>query len=250
MSYAQEKVLELCNDEEYERAWLYWKLVGNSYSIFLGEVFSEDFIDGETLASQMTLTNGRPINSDTSWLKFFYLDEIIYIPKKPVRHNIQWSAIYMSGAVYGSGDCGGVNLKSKKIQDSRVYVNDNNYQVSLIQSSDSKSNVSPALVGHGLSCTKSSEWNNLLFPIHEGCNDFIHTVDDVPFNVWESYTDEDLGIGTRQKGGASWTQEVSNDGYGSPTYRGRRGISHYATHILPTSVEYFGWRPALRRKVF
>src|SRR5690606_22988294 len=78
-------------------------LVGHNDSAgFFGEVPVEDLVSGDALASELGLTAGTSINSNSPWLKFFLDDKIYFVAKQPYRHSISWDNINAVGAVDGS----------------------------------------------------------------------------------------------------------------------------------------------------
>jgi len=81
----QQKVLDIYHNEGHVKAWNYWKLMGNTSSIFLGEVSGHEIIDGKLLSNHIGLTEGVLCNVDTPWLKFILDGNIVYVAKKPYR---------------------------------------------------------------------------------------------------------------------------------------------------------------------
>lgn len=56
---------------------------------------------GTGLATLWGLTEGNVINDTVDWLKFSFNGKLCYIPKKPIRSNVSWGAIYAAGLAYG-----------------------------------------------------------------------------------------------------------------------------------------------------
>jgi hypothetical protein len=79
---------------------------GDKQAGFFGIVPSGDFIDGLTLATELGITSGTAMESDSAWIKYIYKGRIRFTPLRPFRHSITWDAIYNAGAVYGDGTIG------------------------------------------------------------------------------------------------------------------------------------------------
>jgi hypothetical protein len=92
---------------------------GDKQAGFFGIVPASDFITGTDLATQIGLTAGTAMESNTSWIKYIIDGKIRYVPLRPIKHSVTWDAIYNAGAVYGDGTIGtlppagrmGVNLE-------------------------------------------------------------------------------------------------------------------------------------------
>lgn len=89
---------------------------------FLGEVEANNFITGNKLASDIGLTKGTAINSNTQWFKYQMGNEIIYIPKKPFRYGISWDQINDANAVFGDKTVT-INGKTYKVRLLRAFNN-------------------------------------------------------------------------------------------------------------------------------
>ena len=79
---------------------------GTKRAGFLGFVSASEFITGANLCTEIGLSAGTLINSDTPWIKYIWKGTIGFIPLKPIRHSVTWNAIYNTGSVYGTGDEG------------------------------------------------------------------------------------------------------------------------------------------------
>lgn len=246
MTKYQKRTLELYHTKGIKAAWKYWTLTGHQYCVFLGEVSSNDFITGENLAISVGITQGNLQHNDTPWLKFILDNEIIYIPKKPIRNTISWEHIYQAGAVYGTGDNGLAPSGGNRIQDASVMINGNEYKVTLLKGSNI--DMPPDEFVFDPEWTHGSEWNKLIYPIHCGQHTDSRNPrsSNEPYNQWGNYTDEDLLLdGNSNEGSFSWSQErtqkenmrVIRSYYGVTT--GSRGD---ANSIYPSRA----WRPALR----
>lgn len=240
MNNVQTKVLELCHNGEYGKAWAYWKLMGCDYGIFLGEVPATEFITGDVLADKINLTAGLSQNCNIPWLKFLLNHEIIYVPKKSIRNSLSWNDINRVSAVYGRSPL-----------DASVTIGGYDYVVSLLNGGNT--DYVPMLTGWDDVNTHHSEWNKLFYPIHsdvytKGSNSRYVSV---PFNQWASYSDiellMDVGFG---RGAHSWTQGThTKRGVEYKIVRGVYGISSATMCTSTSSTENSGWRPALRFKI-
>ena len=234
LSSTQKKVLDLYHNEGTEKAWNYWKLMGNTYGIFLGVVPSNDFINGGALAKHIGLSEGVLCNIDTPWLKFLLDGNIIYVPMKPLMHTASWNAINGCGAVYEN-------------EGASIIIGNNEYDITLLRGA----NIDMGLHynGYDVAFTHNSEWNRLMYPIHSG----IHTDSSnpsnpsVPFNEWASYSDVDLIV--RYHGGSgsySWTQETPDNDTSERNVRGGSGVTYVLSLAATDAFSSIGWRPALR----
>ncbi len=214
---------------------------------FYGEVPSSEFITGDALASAIGLTAGVSQFSDTPWLKYSLNDEIIFIPKKPIRHSVSWENIYQAGAVYGTNDFGLNPYGGNRTQDAMVTIDGFDFKVTLLKGA----NVDPApnTTGFDVAWTHDSEWNKLLYPVHSG----VHTESSnpsnpsEPYNQWASYSDDDLLVhrdfGT---GSYCWTQERHSGDATFRVFRGTYGVSYANRSNVSSANSYVGFRPALR----
>ena len=92
---------------------------GDKQAGFFGIIPASDFITGTDLVTQIGLTAGTAMESNTSWIKYIIDGKIRYVPLRPIKHSVTWDAIYNAGAVYGDGTIGtlppagrmGVNLE-------------------------------------------------------------------------------------------------------------------------------------------
>jgi len=234
LSSAQKKVLDIYHNEGYEKAWNFWKLIGNTYGIFLGEVPSNDFIDGEQLANHIGLTDGVLCNIDTPWLKFILDGNIIYVPMKPLMYSVSWDAINECGAVFEN-------------KGATINVGGKNYDITLLRGLNKNNNLSGKFYGFDVDFTHSSEWNRLMYPIHSGIHSGINnpTVGSVPFAQWSTYFDVDLMV-DYHVGSATWIQEIPY--HDIRLIRGDLGITYLDWANAKRDGNSRGWRPALRSR--
>lgn len=182
-----------------------------------------------------------------NWLKFDLDGEIIFIPKKPLRHTVSWEVIYQVGAVYGTDNNGSNPSGGNRKQDATVIINGNTYRVTLLRGA----NNDPTAKGHGYDkpWTDASEWNRLMYSVHSGVhtNSSNPSYASVPYNVWDSYSDDDLLVHCDFGNGIySWTQETSGDDSASRIFRGDYGVTSVGRYKSTNSTISYGWRPALR----
>lgn len=247
LSSVQQKVLDVYHNDGHIKAWNYWKLTGNTYGIFLGEVSSSEFINGEVLANHIGLTEGVLYNVDTPWLKFLLDYEIIYVPMKPLMHSVSWEAIYQCGAVYESNDNGYNSCGEQRIQDANITIDGNVFDITLLHGA----NVNPTAdnTGHDIHATHSSEWNRLIYPIHSGMHNSsgIPSIPSVPYAQWATYSDEELLVHRKFSDGfASWTQETTENNSTTCLIRGLLGVAFVNRAATTATISVLGWRPALR----
>lgn len=230
---------------------------------FLGEVEAGKFITGNKLASDIGLTRGTSINSNTQWFKYQMDNEIVYIPKKPFRYNLSWNDINAANAVFGN---------------KTVTINGKTYRVRLLKAYNEKATtktenditfVSPSYGENN----KGSEWNKLILPLvvnQEGERYGSSTANYLGTNIpqlakynWftndESKADttselNNLGASNRSKrkgiynGQWRWTQELAKRSYFC-SGRGYSDSSGAAVNSYSANPRYAnsddGWLPVL-----
>jgi len=235
LSTTQQKVLAIYHNEGHVKAWNYWKLMGNTYGIFLGEVPSNDFIDGKSLANHIGLTEGVLCNNDTPWLKFLLDGNFIYVPVKPLMHSVSHEAINVCGAVFEN-------------EGATINIGGNVYDITLLRGLNENYNPNKDYYGFDDVNTHSSEWNRLMYPIHSG----VHTDSDnpiigsVPYGLWASYSDLLVHYKCGD-GSGTWSQEVIDDEF--RPVRGYVGVTHVDNVSATSTTSHLGWRPALRFSV-
>ena len=236
LTSTQKKVLDLYHNDGPQKAWNYWKLMGNTYGIFLGEVPSDEFIDGKSLANHIGLTEGRLCNVVAPWLKFILDGNIVYVPMKPLMHSVTWNAINECGAVFEN-------------EGATINVGGENYDITLLRGVNRNCIISGRYYGWDMDFTHTSEWNRLMYPIHSG----IHTDNDnpsnpsVPYAQWATYSDVDLTVyhGTGN-GTVTWVQEAQNTDTTFRFIRGGNGVTYVRSSTTTLANSNIGWRPALR----
>lgn len=194
---------------------------------FLGEVSASGFITGDALASAIGLTAGTAQHTDEPWLKFELDGKTLYVAKKPYRYNLSWNSIHARGAVFGTRT---------------VVINGLTYKVRLLRGADV--DPTPAPSGYNPVGTSASEWDRLIYNVHNG----VHTRanNTTPPGHWPLYSDVDLVVhNTGGKGSRSWCQETRVTATGQRVRRGGLGVSYVDFVSASTAVSDHGWRPVL-----
>lgn len=194
---------------------------------FYGEVPASQFITGDVLAAQIGLTAGTAQHSEEPWLKFASEGRTLFVAKKPLRYNISWDQIHARGAVFGERE---------------IELLGDAYKVRLLTGADT--NPTPVASGYNPIGTSKSEWNRLLYAVHNGVHTRVENT--TPPGDWPLYSDTDLVVHSAGGNGSySWCQETPTASTGSRVRRGNIGVSYLnwstASNVSSTS----GWRPVL-----
>lgn len=201
---------------------------------FMGEVPSEEFINGNALAVALGISSGVAQNSTAGWLKFF--DEtdgkIKYIAKRPFRHSINRNQLLAADAITGNR---------------QVVVGGKSYRVRLMKGAFSDPSQNNA--GIDAPASHGSEWNRLMYHVCNG------TVADVFASEggnrnWAEYTDIDLGLGaTPGPGSFTLCQEIHGANPSFAVCRGYGGVpgtvSYFGYTTFTDNASRMGWRPVL-----
>ncbi len=202
-------------------------IAGDTNYGFFGEVFPDDLINGEYLATKLGLTSGIIQNTGENWLKFALDGKTLFVAKKTLRYSISWDQINAVNAIFG---------------DRTIEIKGHTYKIRLLKTGlvDPMSSSSGAVL-HG------SEWNKLMLPIHIKAKDkswaYANNVEtDLPY--WGiDYTDEDLIThNSFGNGSYSWCQETYSS---SRLTRGGDGVSGSGGSNSSYSGSNGGWRPVL-----
>ena len=223
-------------------------IAGNMTNGFFGEVQSSEFITGDQLATSIGLTAGTSQYSGTAWLKFALDNEILYIPKKPIRHSVSWEHIYQAGAVYGTNDNGLYPSGGDRVQDAMVSIGSDSFKVILLKGANTDP-VASDTTGYDIDWTHQSEWNRLMYPIHSGIHTSSSNPSDpsVPYAQWASYSDEDLLVhNSFGNGSYNWCQEQHPSASTNRVVRGYVGVTFATRTLAPSGPTNYGFRPALR----
>ena len=237
LSSTQKKVLDIYHNEGHVKAWNYWKLVGNTYCIFLGEVPSHEFIDGKSLANHIGLTEGVLCNVDTSWLKFILDGNIIYVPMKPLMHSVSWDKINECGAVFENVGA-------------TIDIDSNTYDITLLRGLNVNHNSDKKIAGYDNPETHKSEWNRLMYPLHKGVrvHTYIRNPSQIPYALWRAYSNIDMVMDYQQcnNGSITLVQESLMIDKRLCYCRGGDGVCSIDLGSSSIDDSNFGWRPALR----
>ena len=79
---------------------------GDETDGLFGFVPASEFIDGDTLASDLAFTAGTSYKPNSPWAKVMIGGELGFFPILPLRYSVAWDSIYYVGAVYGDGTIG------------------------------------------------------------------------------------------------------------------------------------------------
>lgn len=222
-------------------------VAGDEQAGFYGEVSASELVDGLTLANMVGISEGVAFNNDSPWLKFSWQGRVQYTPLRPIRNSISWDTLYAAGAAYGTGDFGAFPSTNvpNTLQDARVDINGYQYKVRLMGGTATGAAGSS---GYNLERTFGSEWNQLLYPVHNGVhtdarNPSVHTDPTAaPFGAWAQYNDEELGL--IGDGRIAWIFDRGGDSSRRAT-RGSVGITHKGNDHGSNAATSRGWRPVL-----
>lgn len=195
---------------------------------FWGEVPTSEFITGDVLATEIGLTAGTAQFTNEPWLHFELDGKTLYVAKKPLRHSISWNNINAQGVVFGTRT---------------IELNGETFKVRLLTGADTDP-TSATSGSYDPAGTSDSEWNRLLYAVHNG----VHTnsQNTTPPGYWPLYSDIDLVVhSTGGNGSRSWCQETNASSTGSRVYRGQRGVSYFAFNSTSRVAPDLGWRPVL-----
>lgn len=202
---------------------------------FLGEVNGIDFITSSDLITKIGLTAGTAINQDSPWLKFILDGKILYVAKKPLKHNISWNQINATGCVTGT---------------SPILIEGVAYKVRLLKTSLRDPTFNG---GHGADYvdTHGSEWNRLMYRVCLGLQDDVFSsVVGAPGN-WAQYTASQLGVSSDESGCFNLMQETHGLSQTYCTVRGFGGqpeiqsVSYFGYTTKTEASSRLGWRPVL-----
>ena len=145
-------------------------------------------------------------------------------------------------SIYKKGD--------EVVQNRKVTIGGNQYQVKLLKGGASDPLDSYADADRGLAGGDNNEWENLIMPLHEKA-----TTKDWAYKAYVSDTVEDWGVGltdrdlvthhTHGNGSYSWMQDTVDTIAWTRLVRGDGGVS-YGNHGRSWNVHTsYGWRPCL-----
>lgn len=227
-------------------------VAGNERGGFFGEVTVEDFIAGDVLAAEIGLSAGTDHNLTEPWFKVILDGQVMFFPKKTLKHSLNWNHIYEAGAMFGSGDFGPfvstANSGTPVKQDATVVINNRRYLVRGFKGAKSNPTPTDNFSYDGVD-THGSEWNRLMYRLHDGNHENSSNTmvsEGIVTGDWAQYSDEELGIGGDRLGRGTLCQETTMLDY--PTrrvHRGRAGVSYLGRPHATYTYSGHGWRPIL-----
>lgn len=203
---------------------------------YIGEILASNFITGQELASQVGMTNGVLINSDTPWIHMTMDGKDLFFPIKPIRHTVTYNTLSAANVISGSRS---------------ITINGELYKVRLFKTlKDDTKNTTP-INGFDVTTTHGSEWNRLMYhisgkPFKSPSNTFgsegITEGDLARYTETALVTHSSFGLG-------SWIicqeQPLGNNIY--RWMRGGEGASGVGYTRLDEVWNAMGWRPILER---
>ncbi|MFD2681220.1 hypothetical protein [Bacillus seohaeanensis] len=196
---------------------------------YFGTVPSSEFIDGDTLASEIGLTAGNSQYPTADWLKFAIDEKVILSPTESFRYNISWNDINNVDAVYGN---------------KTIIINGLTFKVKLWRGAENN----PSKNTDSDRDAIGSEWNRLILPIHVNApSSWTYPSYGGVTEDWGiDFTDEYLHLDQFNGNGSYiWCQENIEGDNSVIVLRGKNGATYAgygASSII--SVDY-GWRPVL-----
>ncbi len=201
--------------------------LGGGVTPFLGEMSASELITGNALASTIGLTAGTSQHSNEPWLHFELDGKTLFVAKKSYRHSVSWDHINARGAVFGTRT---------------VTIQGRTYKVRLLTGADT--NPTSVAVGYNPIGTEESEWNRLLYNVHNGVH--TNTNNTTPPGEWPLYSDADLLVHYNYGNGSySWCQETHATNATLRVLRGFSGVTNFTSVTSSGTNAYFGWRPVL-----
>ena len=173
-------------------------------------------VSATSLAKATGVKEGTAFNETITFDKFTFRNEVLLVPRKPIRYAVSWKELALNNCVFGGKvlSIGGVKYKMTLLRGSNAEITD------------------------GAKFNKGSEWGQLILPLLAGHADGWGT--DLSAN--------DLGFASSGSGTYSWCQETTSIDpdenrrlriYGS-------GGSSASTNYVDNTHSACGWRPALR----
>ena len=174
-------------------------------------------VTASSLAEATGVTEGTAFNQTITFDKFVFNNEVLLVPRKPIRHSVSWKELALNNCVFGGKvvSIGGVKYKMTLLRGSNAEIRD------------------------GARFSKQSEWGQLILPLLAGHADGWGT--DLSANDL-NFSD---GVG---EGSHSWCQEttsISPDQNRRLLIRGPGG-STAVYYGVDNTYTRCSWRPALR----
>lgn len=198
-------------------------LAGDETTGFYGETTTTEFITGNDLANLVGLSAGTPQSSTVPWLKFSLDGKVLYVAKHPYRYSISWNTLVQNNLIN----------RAEPIKIGETY-----YYIRLMKGADANP-TSLANSENYRTETASSEWDRLMYPIHEW--------DPTGAGWGINYTRYEIKTnGT--SGASSWMQEESSSTTSAAITRGygtTGQIYTFYTIDKNNDTSGTGWRPVL-----
>ncbi|MBE0438278.1 MAG: hypothetical protein IBX57_00730 [Gammaproteobacteria bacterium] len=157
---------------------------------------------------------------------------------------IKWQDLYQRGMVFGSDDYGSHPLGTDTIQDARINIDGSVFRVRLLKGlrPDNPYDYSTS-AGYHPESTWGSEWNNLLYPLHNGIHfNSGNNVANHLMNIFDELTEAEMKLRNN-----NWTfcQEAISVGSTMRCVRGYYGITYknnsYGT--IGNTYASYGYQP-------
>lgn len=158
---------------------------GNGASGFFGEVTAAELFTTSEIVAFSKLTTGTDVIANPVWLKFAYKGKFLFIPKLPIRTNVEWATLYEKGLVYGEDTVGPPLSPQTTYQFVIAKKNTSYLKIRLIHGDT----INPSSMVSGSSdnvLSKDCEWNQLLYRVSAGLSSQYNA-------TWASYTAAALG---------------------------------------------------------
>ena len=244
---------------------------------YKGLVKSSDFISGTALAQTVQLRRGHFIDEYPDWFHFILNGEELLVSVKPIKYQLSWNDLYQAGVVYSDTEGPGLlGIPHYESRDQNVFIDiaGDRYKVTLLKGLGCDSHeLNPSNYDndhhyYNPSSTRHSEWNQLMYRVHNGLRTsdayVAYTDLDAPYGDWEQFNNYELNVDFNQPpniyqgeglepnlfGAGSWCQEggrINNNHYNRRIVRGFLGMTHIDIFAKENRSPCFGWRPALRK---
>lgn len=150
--------------------------------VYEGEVLGSQLISMSNLTTLVGMnTVGTAINQDSTWLKYVIKGKSHYVAKKPIRLNVSWDNLNNKNIVNGS---------------KLIEIGDGLYRIRLLKGT-AQNPAQNVVTGYDSPFTYTSEWNQLLYHVHNGNYYGGNTLASEGISVgdWAQFSDGDLGLG-------------------------------------------------------
>lgn len=119
---------------QYSGPGLRQPVTGDMESGYFGELTESEFLSINEFLEQLGLIGGvGEVISSITWVKVYYNEKVLFIPKTPVGTSISWSTLYRLGLVHGTEDEGPYLVDRGVIQNKEVRVGDDFFKVRLFR---------------------------------------------------------------------------------------------------------------------